>query len=382
MSLAFTRSRPGVYLDAAASMAVRPEAKAAVLRALELGANPSSVHAAGRRARDLIETARRQVADLAGGSAERLLFTSGATEANALALGSAAGQVARLIVSATEHDAVMENAPRAGLPVEIWPVDQTGLADLDWLEASLRRPGRALVALMAANNETGVLQPVAEAARLVRAADGLLHVDAAQAAGKIAFDMKALGADSVTVSGHKLGAPQGVGALLYSERFRPKALWAGGGQELALRSGTENVPGIAGFGAAAEASLAGLEAFAGQAALRDAVEARLVALGVVAVAKGAPRLPNIAALAYAGFEQARQVMALDLEGVQVSAGAACSSGKVRRSRVLDAMELQSLSPFVIRVSSGWETTAEDWARFAEAYEKALARRTTRAGAEV
>ena len=377
-------SRPSVYLDAAASMPIRPEAKDAVLRALEEGGNASSVHASGRRARDRIETARRDVAELVGGSAQRLLFTSGATEASALALNSAAAVVSRLIVSETEHDAVLENARHQGLPVEIWPVTPTGEADLNWLEDRLANEaaGRALVCLMLANNETGVVQPVAEAARLAHARGGLIHVDAVQAAGKIAVDIEGLGADTLALSAHKLGGPQGVGALVYAPGFKPKALWSGGGQELSLRSGTENGPGIAGFGAAASASLAGLQAFARQAVDRDAVEARLSKLGVEAVGQESQRLPNMTTLAYFDFDSVRQVMALDLEGVQVSAGAACSSGKVKRSRVLDAMGLTKLSPYSIRVSAGWATTPADWDRFADVYEMALSRHVARSAVEV
>jgi selenocysteine lyase/cysteine desulfurase len=226
-----------VYLDYNATAKVRPEAAAAMARALEISGNPSSVHAAGRAARAIVEDARAEVATLVAAKPPSVVFVSGGAEASALAIGSAvAAGFDRILVGATEHDVVLENVRVAGLPFEIWPVDGRGLADLDWLEDRLRSGPRALVCLMAANNETGVIQPVAEAATLVRAADGWLHVDAVQAAGKIALDFTALGADTLALSAHKIGGPQGVGALVAGPRATLSRRLHGGGQERGRRA--------------------------------------------------------------------------------------------------------------------------------------------------
>lgn len=371
-----------VYLDCNATAPVRPEAIAAMVRAMELGGNPSSVHAAGRTARGLVEQARAQVAALAGAPANKIVFTSGGTEANALAIQSAAAAGSRrLIVSAVEHESVLETAKAAGVAVEVLPVDARGVADLAWLAERLARwdaaDGPPFVALMLANNETGVIQPAAEAAELVRAADGWLHVDAIQAAGKIPLDFRAMGADSLSLSAHKLGGPQGVGALAYGARARIVASQHGGGQERGLRSGTENTPGISGFGAAAQAAQEGLDAFAAQSAWRDAAADRVTAAGAVILGEGAPRLPNTLSFATPGYGAELQVMALDLGRVMVSAGAACSSGKTKTSHVLAAMGRPELSGFAIRVSGGWKTQESDWSRFLEAWSVARDRHAAR-----
>jgi cysteine desulfurase len=374
-----------VYLDYNATAPIRPEAAEAVARALAVGGNPSSIHASGRAARGVVEQARAQVARLVGATAETLLFTSGGTEANALAIDSAAlgGEVRRLIVGATEHDSVLEAARATGLPVELWPVDARGVADLDWLKARLARwdraDGRPFVALMAANNETGVIQPVAEAAELVQAADGLLHVDAVQAAGKMAVHLCGLGADTLAVSAHKLGGPQGVGAMAYGPRATVRRRQHGGGQERGLRAGTENVGGVAGFGAAAAA--VDLKAAAAQGPWRDAAAERLKReAGVRVAGEGAARLPNTLCIAAEGFASGLQVMSLDLDGVMVSAGAACSSGKVRPSAVLTAMGFGPLAEGALRASGGWATTEDDWRRFTDAWLQVHARRAARATA--
>jgi cysteine desulfurase len=374
-----------VYLDYNATAVVRPEAAAAIAHALEVGGNPSSVHAAGRAARALVEQARTDVAALIGAPAATVIFTSGGTEANALALESAilAGSK-RLLISAVEHDSVQETAHAAGIAVEEIPVDRSGRADLTWLSERLARwdadDGKPFVALMLANNETGVIQPVAEAAELVRAVDGWLHVDAVQAAGKIAVDSRALGADTLAISAHKIGGPQGVGALTFGPRATLSRRQHGGGQERGRRGGTENVPGINGFGAAAKAAVRAL----GQAvdvkekqAWRDAAAARLKAAGAVVAGEAAPRLPNTLCVATPGFASDTQVMALDLAGVMVSAGAACSSGKVKQSPVLAAMGLGDLAACGIRVSGGWNTTEADWNRFVDAWFEALERHASR-----
>ncbi len=261
------------------------------------------------------------------------------------------------------------------------PVDNDGVADLAWLRDRLGRwdaaDGKPFVALMLANNETGVIQPVAEAAAMVRASDGWLHVDAIQAAGKIAVDSRALGADTLSISAHKLGGPQGVGALTFGPRATLSRRQHGGGQERGRRGGTENLPGIAGFGAAAVAALDGLEEFQRAAVWRDAVAARLTAVGCVVMGETAPRLPNTLCVAAAGFTADLQVMGLDLAQVMVSAGSACSSGKVKASPVLTAMGQGDLAACAIRVSGGWDTVETDWNRFAAVWLEAYARHTER-----
>jgi cysteine desulfurase len=372
----------GVYLDYNATARVRPEVVSAMARTLEAGGNPSSVHAAGRAAHAAVEQARADVAALIGAPASTVVFTSGGTEANALALESAvAAGSRRILVSAVEHDSVIENARACFAAVEVAPVDAAGVIDLDWLGDRLNAwdvaDGRPVVALMLANNETGVVQPVAEAAKIVREAEGWLHVDAVQAAGKIDVDSRALGADTLTVSAHKLGGPQGVGALTFGPRAALSRRLHGGGQERGRRAGTENTPGIAGFGVAARAALNALSQTQAQAAWRDAAEAKLRAAGAEVMADGAIRLPNTLCVASPGHAAELQVMALDLAGVMVSAGSACSSGKVRRSHVLAAMGQGDLAGCAIRASGGWATTEQDWNRFVEAWIEARDRHAAR-----
>ncbi|WP_309643741.1 cysteine desulfurase family protein [Phenylobacterium sp.] len=362
----------GVYLDYNATAPLRPEALEAVTRAYALGGNPSSIHAAGRAARALVEQARDNIAALIGGPASTVVFTSGGTEANALAVDSAVATGSRrLILSAIEHDSVLETAKVSGAAVEVLPVGADGRADLAWLASRLAdwdaSDGRPFVALMLANNETGVIQPVREAAEIVRAADGWLHVDAIQAAGKIPTDSRAMGADTLTVSAHKLGGPQGVGALTFGPRATLVRRQHGGGQERGRRAGTENVPGIAGFGAAA---LAALRDTNDQTPMRDATAASLKSLGAQVIAETSPRLPNTLCIAMPGYPSDLQVMKLDLAGFMVSAGSACSSGKVKASHVLSAMGLGELAECAIRVSGGWGTTKDDWAAFADAWSEA------------
>jgi cysteine desulfurase len=371
-----------VYLDHNATAVVRPEAREAMARALEIGGNPSSIHAAGRAARALVEAAREQIAALIAAPASTVIFTSGGTEANALAIESAvAAGARRLIVSAIEHDSVQETARVLGVAVEALPVDADGRADLAWLAERLARwdaaAGKPFVALMLANNETGVIQPVFEASEIVRAADGWLHVDAIQAAGKIGVDSRPLGADTLSISAHKIGGPQGVGALTFGPRATLSRRQHGGGQERGRRGGTENVPGITAFGAAAVEALRGVEEFNRRAAWRDAAAERLKGAGAVVMGEAAPRLANTLCVATPGFPSDVQVMGLDLAGVMVSAGSACSSGKVKASPVLEAMGQGDLSGCAIRVSGGWSTTEADWDRFVEAWSAAHARHAAR-----
>ena len=253
-------------------------------------------------------------------------------------------------------------------------------ADLGWLQERLSRwdaaEGAPFLALMLANNENGVIQPVAEAGAMVRAAGGLLHVDAVQAAGKLPIDMKALNADTLSLTAHKIGGPQGSGALAFASRARLVRQLHGGGQERSVRAGTENVSGIAGFGAAAEAALRDLEH--DQSAWRDAAAERLKQeAGVVVLGEGAPRLHQTLSFSAPGFPSDLQVMQMDLSGLMVSAGSACSSGKVKASRVVEAMGLPELSPYALRVSGGWATTEADWQIFTDAWLQAHARHRLR-----
>lgn len=371
-----------VYLDHNATAKVRPEAIAAMTHVLENVGNPSSIHAAGRAARAVMEQARADVAGLIAAPASTVVLLSGGTEANALAMESAiAGGTRRLIVSAIEHDSIRETSAAAGVEVEVLPVTADGVADIAWLKDRLARwdaaDGRPFVALMLANNETGVIQPVAEAAEAVRAAGGWLHVDAIQAAGKIAVDSRGLGADTLSVSAHKIGGPQGIGALTFGPRATLFRRQHGGGQERGRRGGTENLPGIAGFGAAAREALAGLDSYQQQAIFRDAAAQRLKAEGCVVMGEAAPRLPNTLCIASPGWTSDLQVMGLDLAGVMVSAGAACSSGKVKASPVLAAMGQGDLAECAIRVSGGWCSTEADWNTFTEAWLQAHARHAAR-----
>ena len=339
-----------LYLDANATEPLRPEARRAAVEAMGVAGNPSSVHAAGRAARRVLEDAREALAERFGADPGDVVFTAGGTEANVLALAGL-GRGRRVLVGATEHAAVLAAAPPGAEPV---PVRRDGTADLDALAALLaeRSGPPALVCLMAANNETGVLHPLAEAAALCRAAGALLHVDAVQAAGRIALDHGL--ADSMALSGHKLGGPAGAGALLLRPGLHLPALIGGGGQERGRRGGTEPLPAIAGFAAAAIAATPG--AAARLAALRDRLEAAVLAAAPDAAVVGADapgRLPNTSCVLLPGVSAEAQVIALDLAGVRVSAGAACSSGKVARSHVLAAMGLGAAAGCAIRVSLPW-----------------------------
>ena len=368
-----------VYLDYNASGLVRPEVQAIMADVLAQGGNPNAVHAFGRRARARIETARAQVAGLVGADATSVIFSSGGTESNAQAVASALKDgCERVIVSATEHPCVAEAAAMSGAAVEVLPVDTDGVVDLDWLKAALERPGRCLVAIHHANNESGVIQPIAEAAALVRAADGWLHVDAIQSAGKIELDMAALDADTLTLSAHKLGGPQGVGALVLKPGREAVRILHGAGQERGYRAGTENTPGLAGFGAAADCASRDLSLAQAHQAWRDAAQARVKAAGATVIGEAAPRLPNTLFVAVEGWDSPQQLITLDLSGVMISAGSACSSGKTKPSKTLVAMGQDRLATGAVRVSGGWGTVEADWVRFADAWIAAWAKHKTRA----
>jgi cysteine desulfurase len=374
-----------IYADYNATAPMRPEARNAVLTALALGAaNPSSVHQSGRAARAVVEKARGQVGAAIGSRAADILFTSGGTESLALAIQGAVLALdgkATLIVSAIEHEAASKAAAYAGVQVEtayVLASGQVNLADLETRLGIWDRDvkGTPVLVQMLANNETGILQPVSEASALVRRAGGLTVCDAVQAFGKVQVNAALLGADYIALSAHKIGGPQGVGALWHRAGAPLKALQHGGGQERGLRSGTENVAGIAGFGAAAEAAVRDLPKYAALASHRDGMEARLKAEGgVTVIGEGSPRLAGTSSFARPGFRAETQVMALDLAGVCVSAGSACSSGKVKRSLVLLAMGADdSLAESAIRTSFGWDTRPEDFGRVTDAWLEA-ARRT-------
>ncbi len=368
----------GVYLDYNASGLVRPEVQAAMAEALADNGNPNAVHAAGRRARARVETARAIVADLVGADPTAVVFSSGGTESNAQAVASAiAAGCERLIVSATEHPCVAEAAMASGKPVSMLPVDARGVVDLNKLRQLLGQPGRAVVAIHHANNESGVIQPITEAARLVRSAGGWLHVDAIQSAGKIPVDIRTLMADSLTLSAHKLGGPQGVGALVMAEGREAVRILHGAGQERGLRAGTENVPGITGFGAAAVCAARDLPTAQAHAAWRDAAEAVVKAAGATIIGEGADRLPNTLFMAVPDWESPQQLISLDLMGLMVSAGSACSSGKTKPSRAIVATGRIALATGGIRISGGWGTVEDDWKRFAAAWVEAYAKHRAR-----
>ena len=358
------------YFDWNATAPLREEARAAMVAALALTGNASSVHGEGRAARRLIEDARAQVAALVGADAKDVTFTSGATEANMLALTPAleiGGRKAprdRLFVSSVEHPSVRSGGRFASDAVETLAVDSNGVVDFHALRSAIARAERPLVSVMLANNESGVIQPIRDIANIVHAANGLLHVDAVQGPGRIDCDIKTLGADLLSISAHKLGGPQGVGALIRRGDIHiGEPLIRGGGQERGLRAGTENVAAIAGFGAAAMAAAATWQSDAiRMTELRDRIEAGILARVPQAVifGQGAPRLPNTTLFAVPGFKAETAIIAFDLNGIAVSSGSACSSGKVQASHVLAAMGVEpELARGALRVSLGWSTSDSD-----------------------
>ena len=379
-----------VYLDYNATAPTRPEVRTAMAEAMELHGNPSSVHEEGRGARALIEQAREKVAALVGAEPRQVIFTSGGTESNVTALSPA--NVNRedpdgvvCFMPGIEHPSVLAYGRFAPQSVRKIAVTGDGVIDVGALEDEITEHNAAagkasfMVSVMRANNETGALQPVSEISGIVRQHGGILHCDSVQAAGKIPLDIKALGAHMMSLSAHKIGGPHGVGALVLGEGFAslPSPLLVGGGQELRARSGTENVAGIIGFGAAAECAARGLDVIAGLAPLRDRLEAEIAARAPNAVffSQNTERLPNTTNFAVPGMKADTLVIAFDLAGVAVSAGASCSSGKVERSHVLEAMNAdEDAARGAIRVSLGWNTREEDvdkfideWARIYEEF---------------
>jgi cysteine desulfurase len=371
-----------VYLDWNATTPLRPEARQAMAAAWEMTGNPSSVHAEGRQARRLVEDTRAAVAAAIGARPQDVVFTSGGTEANALALTpglrrGAGEPTRRLLVSAIEHPSVLSGGRFSPEATGTIRVTGSGLIDIDHLRRLLAAGQPALVSVMLANNETGALQPVGEVADIVHEAGGLLHVDAIQALGKISFDIKSMRADLVTLSAHKIGGPKGVGALVLAEEMQGlEPLLRGGGQELGRRAGTENVAGIAAFGAAVRAAMAALQGDAARLqGLRDRLEAGLKQTpGMIVFSGDVPRLPNTTLFTVPGLKAETAVIGFDLGGIAVSSGSACSSGKVQPSHVLAAMGVgRELAQGAVRLSLGCSTSEADidlalqaWRKLADA----------------
>jgi cysteine desulfurase len=380
-----------VYLDWNATTPLRPEARAAMASAWDMSGNPSSVHAEGREARRLVEDARAIVAGAVGGQPQNVVFTSGGTEANSLALTPGlrrgAGLPAQLLlVSAIEHASVLAGGRFPADTIHTISATRSGVVDLDHLRALLADGPPALVSIMLANNETGAIQPVAEAAEIVHAAGGLLHVDAIQAFGKVPFDLASTGADLLTLSAHKLGGPKGAGALVLAEGllgFEP--LLRGGGQEQGRRAGTENVADIVGFGAAVRAATAALERDSVRVqGLRDRLESGLRHTPeAIVFSDEVQRLPNTVLFTVPGLKAETAVIGFDLAGIGVSSGSACSSGKVQPSHVLQAMGFgPELAQGAVRLSLGWSTseteidsTLEAWRKLSDGLLKGKRRNT-------
>ncbi len=379
------------YLDYNATAPLRPEARAGVAAALDVTGNPSSIHAEGRQARAIVEKARREVGELAGAAARGIVFTSGGTEAANLALTPELGgreRHPRLILSAGEHVCMLAGHRFAPSAVMLAPLRPDGRVDLSALADILadNTGAPALLALQGANNETGVVQPVAEAAALIHAAGGLVVCDAVQLAGRTHLDARALGADFLVLSAHKFGGPKGVGALIAAREGLSVGLplLRGGGQERGARGGTENVAGIAGFGAASLAAKAEVANEAPRlAGLRNRLEALVfeAAPDAIVFGAGAPRLPNTTAFAVPGISAATLLMRLDLAGIAASSGSACSSGKVTRSHVLAAMGVApDIAAGAIRLSLGWASVEADVERFGEAFASTVTALRGRRGA--
>jgi len=367
-----------IYLDWNATAPLRREAREAMAAAWDLDGNPSSVHAEGRHARRLVEEARAGLARAVGALPRNVVFTSGGTEANALALTPGLRRdsglpVERLLASAIEHASVLAGGRFPAQAIGTIGVTGSGLLDLDRLRALLQSGPPALVSVMLANNETGAVQPVAEASEIVHAAGGLLHVDAIQAFGKIYFDINGLNADLITISGHKIGGPKGVGAVVLAEGMRGlEPLLRGGGQELGRRAGTENVAAIAGFGAAVKAAMDSLRNDAIRFEnLRNRLETGLRQTpGAIVFSGDVPRLPNTTLFTVPGMRAETAVIGFDLEGIAVSSGSACSSGKVQPSHVLEAMGFgPEIAQGAVRLSLGWSTSSADIDRCLEAWRK-------------
>ncbi len=347
------------YLDHNATSPLRPEVKQAMLDAMDIFGNASSVHSEGRKAHKLMDDAREALAFNLGCLLQMITFTGGGTEANNMALRGV--DVDRILISAIEHPSVSSAAKAGGKLVEIIPVDRFGRVDLSALEHMLSGP-KALVSVMVANNETGVVQPINDIVALASKAGALTHVDAVQAFGKRQVNFGLMGVDMMTVGAHKVGGPTGIGALIIRDGLVVEPFMQGGGQELRRRAGTENLIAIAGFAAAAKA--ARLDTIELNNTLETALE------GAVIFSDGVERLCNTTCFAMEGMKAESALMNFDLEGIAVSSGSACSSGKVARSHVLEAMGVApEISAAAIRVSLGWNTTAKDIQHFIAVWRK-------------
>lgn len=355
------------YLDHNATSPVRPEVVDIVAETMRLDGNNSSVHEEGRRASKIIEDAREKVRALVNAPVNGIVFTSGGTESIHFALHGAvkAQGLSRIFVSAIEHPAVLANAQTTGAEIEVIPVTASGVCDLDWLKSRLAnydpaREGKFLACVMFANNETGVIQPIPEISDLVHNADGLLFCDAAQAVGKVPVNFVMSGADILSFTGHKFGGPLGVGAVVAGPNLALEPVLRGGGQEMNRRASTTNTPGIAGLGCACELAQQSLARAQNIAALRDKMECTAIAVGAKIWGGDASRLPGTLCLSAPGFSGATQLMAMDLAGLAISAGSACSSGKAKPSHVLTAMGASDDdATSAIRVSLGWNSTEAD-----------------------
>jgi cysteine desulfurase len=377
-----------IYLDYNASAPLLPPARTAMLEALDSTGNASSVHREGRANRKLLEKARTTLGNAIGAGPNQIVFTSGASEAAAHALspviraGGRAVEVSRLYVTAVEHPCVLSGGRFDRNHIDIVPVGPSGLVDLEVLEKTLaghdHSLGAPMVAVMLANNETGILQPIEEIAALVHGCNGFLVVDAVQAFGRVEFDITRMGAHFVILSSHKIGGPKGAGALAFGNAsISPEVLIRGGGQENFQRAGTENVPAIAGFAAAASEIGKNIAKSGEIAALRDSIEAGVVTICDAAGNKagkpvffgsGGERLPNTSCFAVPGVKAETALISLDLAGIAVSSGSACSSGKVKKSHVLEAMGIDDkLAACALRVSAGPSTTSKDAEAFLGAF---------------
>ncbi len=361
-----------IYLDYNAGAPIKPAVRAAMMESMERHGNPSSVHRFGRVATRHVEEARASVAAFAGVKPAQVIFTASGTEANATALRGL--KAAQVITSVIEHDSVLANTPNA---LRL-PVTADGIVDLDAAAKIIKAaPAGSLVSVMLVNNETGVIQPIAEIAAIAKAAGHFMHTDAVQAAGRLPLDFESMHVDFLTLSAHKIGGPQGIGALIVGEKTVFEPMMKGGGQEMNRRAGTENVAAIAGFGVAVQLAADDLRDMPRLAALRDALQASLAKAGddVAVIGARAPRAGNTLCVAMRGVSNETQVVGMDLAGIAVSAGSACSSGKVKVSHVLRAMGCTNdIAASALRISLGWNTQESDIARCVEAW-RALYKRT-------
>ena len=360
-----------IYLDYNATCPVRPEAIDAAAEAMRHVGNASSIHADGRAARKIIEDAREDVAKLANVRAAQVIFNSGATEGNNTILSGYQDKL--VLVSPMEHPSVLEAAPKA----EFLPVTKDGVIDLDKFEVIMETSAPALICVQLVNSETGAIQPVADIARIAKAKNALVHCDAVQAAGRLPLDFKTLGVDYLTLSAHKFGGPQGAGALVFREGLQMPKFMRGGGQEKRQRAGTENVAAIAGFGVAATLALRDLDSYQSRCkAFAATLERALIQIAndLIVVSETAPRVANTTNVILPGLSAETQLMAMDLEGVSVSSGSACSSGTFKPSHVLAAMGFdESASKSALRFSTGWATTDADIDEAIKAYARMVSR---------